>query len=126
MKKQLANYFDIIPRDDVIMVEGVVTPKAGKTSDRFLTKNNPSILDQVKDVSGNTYYEQSSKMVCGKLSSEMRARYIGSRPVIVFLYYGNQESLIWGDLETPVRIQVNPEINHDILEMTRKSILPLL
>jgi len=122
MKNQLANYFEIILKNDVSTIDGVtITPRAGKSLDKIYTKNNITILEKPAAESDNPYFQQSSKMVCPKLSSEESAKYRNNHPVIMVLYYTDHTSLVWGSLELPVRVQLNPEINHDLLEMTRKS-----
>lgn len=127
MKNQLANYFDIVPREDVSSIDGSsVNLKAGKTLDRINTKNNVTVLDKPAEQSGNPYFEQSSKMVCSKLGAELSTKYRSKRPVIVILYYTDTTVLVWGDITSPVRVNLNPEITHDVLELFRKSVDSLL
>lgn len=127
MKKQLANYFDIIHRDDVASISGgSVTPKTGKAFDRILTKNNIAVLDQPAGSEANPYFSQSARMVCSKLTAVQSARYRNSAPVILVLYYTDGTALVWGQILIPARVILAPELNHDILEIARKSAMPLL
>lgn len=127
MKNQLANFFEIIFKSDVFTIDGdIVTLKAGKSFDKIFVKNNVTVLDKPAVQSGNSYFQQSSKMVCPKLPTEQSGKYRSSNPVIIKLYYTDGSPLVWGSLDHPVRVQLNRQINHDILELSRKSIDSLL
>lgn len=127
MNIQFENRIEIIPKEDVdsITEEGIV-PKEGKTTDRLLTENDLKLTDSPEELNGNSFYRQNLNVIISKLPGMLAQKYRNRRPVIVQLHQSDGALVVWGDPNSPVRVTGTPYPGHDMLELTRNSVNPVL
>lgn len=128
--KHFANYIDIYPESVVSTINtttGVVTTSDASEPDRIYSFTNVNVPETPGTQNGNIYYQQNARIVSSeKLSDALRSKYGNNRPVVVVLYDDRGDKTIWGDKTEKARVLIAPNLESDVLSISRKSINPLL
>lgn len=128
--KHFANYIDIYPESVVSTINtttGVVTTSDASEPDRIYSFTNVNVPETPGTQNGNIYYQQNARIVSSeKLSDTLRSKYGNNRPVVVVLYDDQGDKTIWGDKTEKARVLIAPNLESDVLSISRKSINPLL
>lgn len=128
--KHFANYIDIYPESVVSTINtttGVVTTSDASEPDRIYSFTNVNVPETPGTQNGNIYYQQNARIVSSeKLSDALRSKYGNNRPVVVVLYDDQGDKTIWGDKTEKARVLIAPNLESDVLSISRKSINPLL
>lgn len=116
MSTQIANRIKIIPEHDVdTIMDGIITPKAGKSFSEYYTENNMVFEEKTK----NDVYRQTLKPVIVMTKEEFTA--IEHRQLIVLLYDTAGNTYVWGSLGNAVQFNSRTHTDRYTLEMHRIS-----
>jgi hypothetical protein len=128
MKKQYANYLEIVPAYGVTSVENnTVTLKSGYSFDRFDTFGQVQPSENSENTDAGTLYKFSLSVGVDKLSDTLKQKYQGNSPVILKLITGTgQENRVIGSVQNPVRLTWTPQTEYDELSFSRSSIFAVL
>lgn len=128
--KHFANYADIYPESVVSSINtttGVVTTSDASEPDRVYSFTNLILAENPAVENGNTYYEQNLRVVSSvKLTAAQRVKYANRRTVVVVLYADDQTPIVWGDKTEKARMLITPNLENEVLTISRQSINAVL
>lgn len=126
--KHFANYIEIYPESVVDSIdETTVTTSDASEADRIIAKQNVVLNETPGEDNGNSFFSQQLNVVSdGKLSDEIRSKYVNKRPVVVRLFTDDQAALLLGDKQMKARITITPNLESDVITVDRNSINPIL
>lgn len=127
MNKKLADYLKMVPLSDFKSFDGTsLITVSGSVPDHIVANNNLELADK-PETGGNagTFYKQSLRVVCDKLSDAQRKVYTARRPVVVLLFFDDGTSLLWGNSDQKLRITISPLSDADVMDFNCSSLAPI-
>lgn len=128
--KHFANYIEIYPESVVTWIDataGTVATSDGSEPDKIYSYKNVKLTENPGNDNGNIYYQQSLRVVAGiKLTQSIREKYGNNRTVVVKLFDDQGSAIILGSHSEKARVLISPNLESDVLSISRKSINPVL
>ena len=128
MKTQYGNFIKIVPAHQVSAIDGgTITLESGYSFDELDTLNNLQPSEEAKTSEAGVLYTFSMQAGVEKFSDTLKHKYGSDCPVILTIFKSHdEEALVVGSLQNPVRMTWTPHPEYDHLDFSRSSISAVL